>query len=215
MSLAELALTIFGFVGQLLFFMRFILQWLFTERYKKSSIPVSFWYFSLIGSFMLLTYAILIKDPVYIIGQSTGAVIYLRNLYLIYKERGVKDKYFGAKIMLTLVAYFGLVAVAAMFYPEIPRKEKISYTGFIFAIGLVAQSMFFLRFLVQWIHSERQKKSTFPVVFWYFSMIGSSLLLVYSVLVHDPVFIAGQSVGLLIYFRNLYFIRLEKKSTNV
>ncbi|XOB64953.1 lipid-A-disaccharide synthase N-terminal domain-containing protein [Deferribacteres bacterium DY0037] len=215
MSPAELALVVFGFIGQVLFFMRFILQWLFTERYKKSTVPVSFWYFSIIGSFMLLTYAILIKDPIYILGQSTGAVIYLRNLYLIYKEKGVKDKYFSFKITLILFAYFGMVAVAAVFYPEVHRQQKVSYTGIIFAIGIVAQSMFFLRFLVQWIYSERLKKSAFPVTFWYFSMVGSSLLLIYSVLVHDPVFIAGQSVGLLIYFRNLYFIRLEKRGVNV
>jgi len=214
MSIAEIFLLIFGFAGQLLFFMRFIIQWLFTEKYKKSAVPVSFWYFSLVGSFMLLTYAILIKDPIFILGQSTGAIIYLRNLFLIYKEKGVEDKTFGFKIFLTLVAYFGFVAVAAIYYPEIPRKAKVSYTGFVFAIGIVAQAMFFLRFFVQWIYSERQKKSAFPVAFWYFSMVGSLLLLIYSVMVHDAVFIAGQSVGLLIYFRNLYFIRLEKNSSN-
>lgn len=214
MSLAESALTIFGFVGQLLFFMRFILQWLYTEKYKKSAVPVSFWYFSIIGSFMLLTYSVLIKDPIFILGQSTGAIIYLRNISLIYKERGTRSHNFGFKMVIMLVIYFAFVGVAAYFYPEVPRKDKVSYTGVIFAIGIVAQSMFFMRFLVQWIYSEKVKKSSFPVLFWYFSMVGSLLLLVYSVLVHDPVFIAGQSVGLLIYFRNLYFIHLEKKSAN-
>jgi lipid-A-disaccharide synthase-like uncharacterized protein len=212
--MADTALLIFGFAGQLLFFMRFIVQWLFTERYKKSAVPVSFWYYSLVGSFMLLTYAILIKDPIFILGQSTGAVIYLRNLFLIYKEKGVRDRFFGLKIMAMLVAYFGMVAVAALYYPEVHMKKKVSYTGYIFAIGLVAQVMFFLRFFVQWIYSERIKRSAFPVVFWYFSMAGSLLLLIYSVMVHDAVFIAGQSVGLLIYFRNLYFIRLEKKGAD-
>lgn len=214
MSIAEIALTVFGFIGQLLFFMRFILQWLFTERYKKSIVPVSFWYFSLIGSFMLLTYATLIKDPIFILGQSTGAIIYLRNLSLIYKERGTRSKHFTYKMVLMLLVYFGLVSVAAMFYPDVIREDKPSYTGYIFAIGITAQTMFFARFLAQWMYSEKMKKSAFPVIFWYFSMAGSSLLLTYSVLVHDPVFIAGQSVGLLIYFRNLYFIHLEKKQKN-
>ncbi|MGD9809457.1 MAG: lipid-A-disaccharide synthase N-terminal domain-containing protein [Deferribacterales bacterium] len=214
MSLAELALTIFGFVGQLLFFMRFIIQWLYTEKYKKSAVPVSFWYYSIFGSFMLLTYSVLIKDPIFIIGQSTGAIIYLRNISLIYKERGTRSHNFGFKMFLMLLVYFAFVGIAAYFYPDVPRKAKVSYTGLIFAIGIVAQSMFFMRFLVQWIYSEKNKKSSFPVLFWYFSMIGSLLLLIYSVMVHDPVFIAGQSVGLLIYFRNLYFIRLEKKSND-
>lgn len=166
---------------------------------------------------MLLTYAILIKDPIFILGQSTGgAIIYLRNLSLVYKERGTRDKHFNLKMVFVLLIYFSLVAIAAIYYPDIPRKAKVSYTGgMIFAIGLVAQIMFFLRFLVQWLYSEKVKRSAFPVAFWYFSMVGSFLLLIYSVLVHDAVFIAGQSVGLLIYFRNLYFIRLEKKSANV
>jgi len=214
MSIAELALTVFGFAGQLLFFMRFILQWLFTERYKKSTVPLSFWYFSIIGSFMLLTYSVLIKDPIFILGQSTGAIIYLRNISLIYKERGTRSHNFGFKMVIMLLIYFTFVGVAAYFYPEVPRKPKVTYTGVVFAIGLVAQSMFFLRFLVQWLYSEKHKKSAFPVVFWYFSMAGSILLLIYSVMVNDPVFIAGQSVGILIYFRNLYFIRLEKKAAN-
>jgi lipid-A-disaccharide synthase-like uncharacterized protein len=214
MSIAETALLTFGFAGQVLFFMRFIIQWLFTERHKKSAVPVSFWYFSIVGSFMLLTYSVLIKDPIFILGQSTGAIIYLRNISLIYKERGTRSRNFGFKMVIMLIIYFAFVGVAAYFFPDVPRKAKVHYTGFIFAVGIVAQVMFFLRFLVQWLYSEKAKKSVFPVVFWYFSMGGSFLLLVYSVMVHDPVFIAGQSVGLLIYFRNLYFIRLEKKSAN-
>jgi len=76
-----------GFAGQGFFFMRFFWQWIVSEREKKSIIPVSFWYFSLLGSFFLLTYAILRKDIVFIVGQSTGSIIYTRNLYLIHRER--------------------------------------------------------------------------------------------------------------------------------
>lgn len=76
-----------GFTGQAFFFMRFFWQWVVSEREKKSIIPISFWYFSLLGSFFLLTYAILRKDIVFIVGQSTGSIIYTRNLYLIHRER--------------------------------------------------------------------------------------------------------------------------------
>ena len=76
-----------GFVGQGFFFMRFFWQWIVSEREKKSVIPLSFWYFSLLGSFFLLIYAILRRDIVFIVGQSTGSVIYVRNLYLIHRER--------------------------------------------------------------------------------------------------------------------------------
>jgi len=74
---------IIGLTGQLLFSLRFFVQWLASEKEKKSVIPVSFWYFSLAGSFLLLAYAIHREDPVFIIGQSMGFVIYIRNLMLI------------------------------------------------------------------------------------------------------------------------------------
>jgi lipid-A-disaccharide synthase-like uncharacterized protein len=76
-----------GFVGQALFSMRFILQWLKSEREGRSVIPIAFWYFSLAGSLVLLAYAIHRADPVFILGQAAGIVIYLRNLYLISHER--------------------------------------------------------------------------------------------------------------------------------
>ncbi|WP_457571039.1 lipid-A-disaccharide synthase N-terminal domain-containing protein [Desulfovulcanus sp.] len=78
-------------------------------------------------------------------------------------------------------------------------------------IGLFAQLLFSARFLIQWIASERAKKSVMPVYFWYFSLGGAVLLLVYSIYRKDPVFILGQSTGLLIYSRNLYLIYKEKK----
>ncbi len=78
-------------------------------------------------------------------------------------------------------------------------------------LGLVAQAMFMMRFVVQWIASERVGRSIVPVAFWFFSIGGGVLLLIYSVIRQDPVFIAGQSLGLIIYFRNLYFIFREKK----
>lgn len=72
-----------GFVGQALFSARFVLQWLASERARRSVIPKAFWYFSLGGSMVLLAYAIHRADPVFIVGQASGLVIYLRNLYLI------------------------------------------------------------------------------------------------------------------------------------
>ncbi len=79
-----------GLFGQLMFFMRFFVQWIVSEKKKKSIIPESFWYFSIAGSLVLLAYAIYRKDIVFILGQSLGSIIYLRNLALIYrKDRNV------------------------------------------------------------------------------------------------------------------------------
>ena len=78
---------IIGFLGQFLFSMRFFIQWLQSERMKKSIIPVAFWYFSVAGGVTLLAYAIHRKDPVFIVGQGSGLFIYARNLYFIFKEK--------------------------------------------------------------------------------------------------------------------------------
>lgn len=76
-----------GFVGQALFSARFIVQWLASERAKRSLVPLAFWYFSLGGGVVLLSYAIHKRDPVFIVGQAAGLFVYLRNLYLIRTGR--------------------------------------------------------------------------------------------------------------------------------
>jgi lipid-A-disaccharide synthase-like uncharacterized protein len=73
-------------------------------------------------------------------------------------------------------------------------------------IGFLGQGLFFARFLVQWIASERQRQSVIPTAFWFFSIGGGLVLLSYAFHRRDPVFIAGQATGLLIYSRNLWFI---------
>ena len=78
------------------------------------------------------------------------------------------------------------------------------------ALGFVAQALFSMRFLVQWIASERAGRSIIPNAFWLFSIGGGILLFAYSLYRRDPVFIAGQGLGLFIYLRNLYFVLREK-----
>ena len=78
-----------GFLGQAMFSMRFLIQWLQSERQRRSIIPVAFWYFSLLGGVTLLSYAIYRQDPVFILGQGAGLIIYARNLYFIWRERSV------------------------------------------------------------------------------------------------------------------------------
>ncbi|NQU68595.1 MAG: lipid-A-disaccharide synthase N-terminal domain-containing protein [Candidatus Marinimicrobia bacterium] len=80
-------------------------------------------------------------------------------------------------------------------------------------LGFVGQAFFTMRFLLQWIYSEKKKQSLVPVSFWIFSILGSSMLLIYSIYRKDPVFILGQSFGFIVYFRNLYLIRLAKQNT--
>jgi lipid-A-disaccharide synthase-like uncharacterized protein len=89
----------------------------------------------------------------------------------------------------------------------------IKFDGWVI-LGFVAQAFFTMRFVVQWIASERARRSVVPVAFWFFSIGGGSLLLVYALYRRDPVFIAGQALGLLVYIRNLYFIILTGRQSS-
>ncbi len=87
MTMTEIIWVVIGFAAQLMFMMRFVVQWIASERVRKSIVPVTFWYFSLAGGAMLLTYAIYRRDPVFIFGQAGGLVIYMRNLYFIHQGK--------------------------------------------------------------------------------------------------------------------------------
>jgi lipid-A-disaccharide synthase-like uncharacterized protein len=85
------------------------------------------------------------------------------------------------------------------------------HVSFWVVFGFLGQALFFLRFFYQWIASEAAKRSIVPEAFWYFSMGGGLMLLVYAIQRQDPVFTAGQGCGLIIYSRNIYLIWRERK----
>lgn len=78
-------------------------------------------------------------------------------------------------------------------------------------IGFLGQGLFMMRFIVQWIASEKANKSVIPDLFWFFSIGGGAVLLIYALHKMDPVFIFGQGLGLFIYFRNLYFVLRDRR----
>ena len=86
-SPAEKAWTIVGFCGNLLFFSRFVVQWIVSERKKQSVIPLAFWYLSLAGSLVLVTYAIHTRNPIFILACGPNALVYVRNLWLIHRHK--------------------------------------------------------------------------------------------------------------------------------
>jgi lipid-A-disaccharide synthase-like uncharacterized protein len=80
-------------------------------------------------------------------------------------------------------------------------------------IGFIGQALFSARFIIQWLASERARRSVIPIAFWFFSLGGGATLLAYAIYRRDPVFIAGQGAGLIIYVRNLMLIRREQRQT--
>ena len=98
-------------------------------------------------------------------------------------------------------------AQLSQWWVSTPVSEKV-WLG----VGFAAQLMFSMRFIVQWIASERARRSIVPETFWYFSLVGGAMLFAYAIYRLDPVFMLGQGMGLFIYARNIYFIRTHHKS---
>tara|TARA_B100001989_G_C24550951_1_gene474685 strand:- start:4507 stop:4788 length:282 start_codon:yes stop_codon:yes gene_type:complete len=89
---AETIWIIVGFFGQGLFFMRFVVQWIATEKAQRSVVPVAFWFFSIAGALVLFAYALYRQDPVFYMGQGLALIIYSRNLYFIYGKKEDQEK---------------------------------------------------------------------------------------------------------------------------
>ena len=80
-------IVVLGYMAQIMFTMRFVVQWIASERAGKMVMPVAFWFFSIGGGLLLFGYALFIRDPVFILGQGFGVFVYVRNLYFVYRER--------------------------------------------------------------------------------------------------------------------------------
>ena len=95
------------------------------------------------------------------------------------------------------------------FLPDslVEQPEKI-----MIVVGFAGQGLFAMRFIIQWLSSEKQAKSVIPIAFWYFSIGGGSVLFLYAIWRQDLVFMSGQGLGLFIYLRNLYFVRRSRVS---
>jgi lipid-A-disaccharide synthase-like uncharacterized protein len=194
-----------GFLAQILFSSRLIIQWVTSEKQHKVITPTTFWTLSLIASFLLFIYGYLRLDFAIMLGQSLTYFIYIRNLQL----QGQWQKF--PKLVQYLLLIVPILIV--IFYYnnnkidiELLFKNEAIPT-WLLILGIVAQVIFTLRFVYQWIHSERQKESTLPMGFWVLSLIGAGLILSYAIIREDPVLFVGHLFGLVIYARNAYLIR--------
>tara|TARA_B100000700_G_scaffold324157_1_gene429591 strand:+ start:578 stop:949 length:372 start_codon:yes stop_codon:yes gene_type:complete len=117
--------------------------------------------------------------------------------------------FLSSKIELTAIAVSNAILII---FPFLDIYLSESPENIMIIIGFGGQALFAARFLIQWITSESAQRSVIPIAFWYFSITGGIVLLTYAIWRKDPVIIAGQSVGILIYARNLYFIHRNQRS---
>lgn len=194
-----------GFMAQILFSSRLLIQWVTSEKQRKVITPTTFWTLSLVASFLLFIYGYLRLDFAIMLGQSLTYFIYIRNLQL----QGQWQKF----PKLVQVLLFTVPVLIVIFYYnnnkidiELLFKNEAIPT-WLLILGIIAQVIFTLRFVYQWIHSERHKESSLPLGFWVLSLIGASLILTYAIIRKDPVLFTGHLFGMLIYARNAYLIR--------
>lgn len=196
-----------GFVAQILFSGRLIVQWLSSEKEKKVVTPALFWFFSLLASFLLFIYGYLRQDFAIMLGQSLTYFIYIRNLHLQgqWKKFPLPIRMFLLVVPVLIIIYYynnNVIDKELLF-----KNENIPI--WLLLLGVVAQIIFTFRFVYQWLYSERKKESSLPFGFWLLSLIGASLILTYAILRKDPVLLAGHGFGLIIYIRNLMLLKKE------
>jgi lipid-A-disaccharide synthase-like uncharacterized protein len=203
-----------GFLAQGLFFLRIITQWFKSEKEGEVLSPVIFWQISLVASILMLTYGILRHDFAIVVGQLLVYMIYIRNLQL---KNAWKSMRWVARILAILVPLgymFWLIYSGS--FSSILKNEDVSTFWLIW--GTLAQIVFISRFFYQWIFSEKEKDSVFPLGFWVISILGSSMIFTYSIPRLDPVLFASHGFGIFVYTRNILlhygrkslFTRLEQ-----
>lgn len=191
-----------GMVAQALFAARFIVQLTKSELAGKVVSPTVFWQLSLLASLMLVIYGFLRNDIVIIGGQAVSYYIYIRNLQL--KDHWSKFPtalrigfLLIPAIMLFSLLLFSFESLNGIFNnPDIPVL--------LLTYGTIGQIVFILRFVVQWIYSEKKKESGFPPSFWIISLTGSLMIIGYAIIRKDAVLFIGHFFGTLIYARNLF-----------
>jgi len=187
-----------GFVGQGLFTARFLVQWYASEKRKESVVPTSFWWLSFSGRAVLAAYAIALRDPVFLLGSLVNGFLYARNLLLIHvRRRGPTSR--GVLIPATLAISACLLVTLAR---KIPEEIPVFWLG----LGVAGTALWTGRFVIQWYVSERAGKSVMPRAFWYVGLLGSLLLLSYSIHRQNVVFILGYLFPPFPYIRNLVLI---------
>lgn len=198
-----------GFLAQILFSARLLIQWISSERAGKIMSPLIFWQFSLIASILMIVYGILRHDLAIILGQAITYGVYIRNLHYLGFWKKIPGLVRIAALTFPLLAILWLLTGETYNFKNIVDNKDIPFTLMVW--GLTGQFVFTFRFIVQWFYTEKVKESVLPIGFWIFSIIGSVMVLSYAVIRKDPVLFVGQLFGFVVYFRNTLLWMRERR----
>ena len=194
-----------GLTAQLLFSLRLLIQWLFSEKENKVVAPTFFWIVSLIASILFFMYGYLRNDFAIMLGQFITYYIYIRNLQLQNQwnrlQKGIQIVFINFPLIVLLITFLR----GEFDFSQLFNQDFIPI--WLLALGIVSQLIFTLRFIFQWIISEKNKFSQLPNTFWILSIVGSVLILIYSIFRKDPILFIGHAFGIIIYCRNLIILK--------
>lgn len=193
---------VIGFLAQVFFSARILLQWFLSERAKKVISPAIFWQLSIVGAYLLFVYGWLRDDFAIILGQIISYYIYIWNLDKKHQWKKLPVIIRTLLLLTPVVAILYMLKDAGVFVNQFFRNEKIPL--WLLVYGSMGQIIFTLRFVYQWIYSKRKDESLLPIGFWVISLFGSLIIVSYAIYRSDPVLILGQSTGLIAYSRNIY-----------
>jgi lipid-A-disaccharide synthase-like uncharacterized protein len=190
---------VIGAVGQACFFARVLVQWLASERQKRSANPRVFWWLSLAASVLLAVATVALEEWILLPGYLVNGGVYLRNLSL-GRERAAGR----ARLSPIPVTLIGLGASALLILWGVERSGELSDLAQPWIVaGIVGQVIWSTRFILQWWLSERAGYSHFPLAFWWLSLIGSVLNLAYTLQLDTPIFWIGFVTAWFVPLRNL------------
>lgn len=214
-----------GFLSSLAFGGRFLLQWLTSEMKKESVVPRAFWQLSLIGNIFLLLHSIIQAQFHVALVQSCNGIISWRNLNLMQPAQSQTS---FKKVCLLLAASIGMTTLIFAFqgyflstvqseWFRIPiwqwQRNDIESVPLVWhVVGFVGLVLFNSRFWIQWWNAEKTKSSHLGASFWWMSLIGDLVCLIYFSRITDAVNVVGPAIGLVPYVRNLMLLRKSRKS---
>lgn len=190
-----------GFVAQGLFFARFLVQWVMSERAGRVLSPAIFWQLSLFASFLLFVYGWLRDDFSILLGQLFAYYIYVWNLRVQNRWQQFPRVMRGLFLVLPVVATAWLIADWPNTCARLFHNAEVPFGLLLW--GSAGQTIFALRFIYQWLYSRRVSESVLPAGFWIISLVGASIIVSYALYRLDPVLLIGQASGLIVYTRNL------------
>ena len=212
----------FGVFAAVVFYGRFYVQWIASEKRGRSVVPEAFWYMSALGSFLLLLFGAIIRSPNGTFSHGFNSVVYARNLVLKWRERGrlTTARLLMAYLIPAIIVSLSVGIIAYTWFSEdhaTKNTEDVHQTWIWVGVGVLGQGLFACRFVLQWIISEAQKKSIVPTAFWYLSLVASVLLISAHIARAETVnriewvFAAGLIANVPVYLRNIWLVHHHRE----